>query len=112
MLAGFSQGCAIALQTGLRQSEPLAGIIALSGYLPLADRIAREHSTATVACPIFMAHGKFDPVVPVERGQNSCTALRTLGYAVQWHEYPMEHAVCAEELRNIAGFLKTVLGAG
>ncbi len=110
VLAGFSQGSAIALQTGLRQSERLAGIVALSGYLPLADRLAAERSAPTMTCPIFMAHGKFDPVVPIERGQSSCAALRALGYAVQWHEYPMEHAVCAEELRDIAGFLKTVLG--
>jgi phospholipase/carboxylesterase len=109
VLAGFSQGCAIALQTGLRQVEPLAGLVALSGYLPLAGVFPAERAGQSATVPIFMAHGRFDPVVQPERGRASCEQLRALGYAVQWHEYPMEHAVCAEEVQDIARFLIDVL---
>lgn len=106
VLAGFSQGAAIALQTGLRQAEPLAGLIALSGYLPLADRLAAERHAASAGVPVLMAHGTDDPVVPIARAIGSRDLLASLGYDVSWHEYPMAHAVCAEELEAIAAFLR------
>ena len=110
VLAGFSQGAAIALQTGLRQAEPLAGLIALSGYLPLADRLAAERHAASAGVPVLMAHGTDDPVVPIARAIHSRDLLASLGYAVDWREYPMPHAVCAEELEAIAAFLRQRLG--
>jgi len=106
VLAGFSQGAAITLQTGLRQAEPLAGLIALSGYLPLADALAAERHPASAKVPVLMAHGTDDPVVPVARALHSRDLLASLGYDVSWHEYPMQHAVCAEELEAIAAFLR------
>jgi phospholipase/carboxylesterase len=110
VLAGFSQGGAIALHAGLRRPEPLAGLIALSTYLPLADRIEQERTAAAAATPIFMAHGTADPIVPHARGAASRDRLRALGYDVAWHEYPMPHSVCGEEVEAIAGFLRRVLG--
>ena len=110
VLAGFSQGAAIALQTGLRQAEPLAGLIALSGYLPLADHLAAERHPASASVPVLMAHGTDDPVVPVARAIRSREQLVSLGYEVSWHEYPMPHSVCAEELEAIAAFLRRRLG--
>jgi phospholipase/carboxylesterase len=106
VLAGFSQGAAIALQTGLRQAEPLAGLLALSGYLPLADRLAAERHAASAGLPVLMAHGADDPVVPIARAIHSRDLLASLGYQVEWHEFPMRHAVCAEELEAIAAFLR------
>jgi phospholipase/carboxylesterase len=110
VLAGFSQGCAIALHTGLRHAAPLAGIMALSGYLPLAADLAGEASAANRQTPIFMAHGSADPVVPVARGEASRDLLQSLGYPVQWHAYPMQHSVHPGELQDIGVFLQTVLG--
>ena len=110
VLAGFSQGAAIALQAGLRQAEPLAGLIALSGYLPLADRLAAERHAASAGVPVLMAHGTDDPVVPIARAIHSRDLLASLGYDVSWHQYPMPHSVCAEELEAIAGFLSRRLG--
>jgi len=110
VLAGFSQGAAITLQTGLRQAEPLAGLVALSGYLPLADRLAAERHAASAGVPVLMAHGTDDPVVPIARAVHSRNLLTSLGYAVSWHEYPMPHAVCAEEIEAIAAFLRQRLG--
>lgn len=110
VLAGFSQGAAITLQTGLRQAEPLAGLIALSGYLPLADALAEERQPASVKVPVLMAHGTHDPVVPVARAIHSRDLLASLGYDVSWHEYPIQHAVCTEELEAIAAFLRRRLG--
>lgn len=110
VLAGFSQGAAITLQTGLRQPEPLAGLMALSGYLPLADALPAERAERSARVPILMAHGTSDPVVPIERATASRDRLLELGYAVQWHEYPMQHAVSAEELQDIAAFLTATLG--
>ena len=110
VLAGFSQGAAITLHTGLRQAEPLAGLVALSGYLPLADRFATERHAASAGVPILMAHGSEDPVVPVARGRASRDLLVSLGHTVRWHEYPMPHSVCAEELEAIARFLRERLG--
>lgn len=110
VLAGFSQGCAIALLAGLRHAEPLAGIAGLSGYLPLAAQTAAERSEASLATPIFLAHGWQDEVVDFQRGQASAQALRTLGHAVQWHEYPIGHSVCMEEIQDFNGWLLEVLG--
>jgi phospholipase/carboxylesterase len=109
VLAGFSQGGAIALHTGLRHGERLAGILALSTYLPLAEALAAERSDANSALPVFMAHGGFDDIVPVERARQSRARLEALGYAVAWREYPMPHAVCAPEIADIAAWLVTRL---
>lgn len=110
VLAGFSQGAAITLQTGLRQADPLAGLIALSGYLPLADKLAAERHPASAKVPVLMAHGSDDPVVPIARAMRSRELLASLGVAVGWHEYPMPHSVCAEEIEAIAAFLRQRLG--
>jgi phospholipase/carboxylesterase len=109
VLAGFSQGCAMALLTGLRHAERLAGIVGLSGYLPLADKTAVERSVANQVTPIFLAHGRFDPMIALPRAVATRDALRGLGYAVQWHEYPMEHSVCLPEIADLQGFLLQVL---
>ena len=109
VLAGFSQGCAMALHTGLRLPHRLAGIMALSGYLPLADRFATERMQANANTPVFMAHGTQDPVVVLARGENSRDALAAMGHPVQWHTYPMQHAVHPHEIADIASFLKQVL---
>jgi phospholipase/carboxylesterase len=109
VLAGFSQGGAITLHTGLRQKTPLAGLMALSCYLPLADRFDAERETAAAAAPIFLAHGSSDPVVPMARGAASRDLLTQRSYDVRWHEYPMQHSVCADEVRDIAAFLRAVL---
>lgn len=111
VLAGFSQGCAMALQVGLRFPKKLAGIMALSGYLPLATSLPIEKHTANQNTPIFMAHGEYDPVVVLERAQASCALLEKLGYSVDWNEYPMEHSVNHAELVDISRFLKQVLGS-
>jgi phospholipase/carboxylesterase len=110
VLMGFSQGCAVALLTGLRHSRRLAGLVGLSGYLPLADRTAAERSAANASVPIFMAHGHADPMIPIARALDSRDALRTLRYAVQWHEYPMQHSVCAQEITDMNHWLVRVLG--
>ncbi len=109
VLAGFSQGGAIALQTGLRHAAPLAGIMALSTFLPLAATVPKEASAANRDVPIFMAHGVYDDLIPLARGAASRDALVTAGYGVQWHEYRMQHAVCGEEVADIARWLRTVL---
>ncbi|MEW6562613.1 MAG: dienelactone hydrolase family protein [Pseudomonadota bacterium] len=104
-LAGFSQGGAIALHTGLRHAARLGGILALSTYLPLADTLPEEASEAAHATPVFMAHGRSDPIVPYSLGHRSAEALRGLGYTLEWHEYPMPHSVCMEEVRDIEAWL-------
>jgi phospholipase/carboxylesterase len=109
VLAGFSQGCAMALLTGLRYPERLAGLVGMSGYLPLAATLAAERSAANHGVPIFMAHGRFDPVVPFDRGAASRDALAALGYPVEWHEYPMEHSVCGPEVVDLNRWLLRVL---
>ena len=109
VVAGFSQGCALALMTGLRHRERLAGVMGLSGYLPLAATLAKERSPASQGMPIFMAHGKHDGVIPISRAAASRDALTGLGYAVDWHEYAMEHSVCLEEIGDMTGWLKRVL---
>ena len=101
VLAGFSQGGAIALAAGLRHAQRLAGIVALSTYLPLAERLADERSAANAATPIFWGHGTMDPVVILQRGLDSRVALEALGYIVDWHTYPMPHSVCAEEIVDL-----------
>jgi phospholipase/carboxylesterase len=111
VLAGFSQGGAIALQTGLRYPEKLAGIMALSTYLPLADTLADEATAENRATPIFMAHGTQDGVVPYATAARSKEALAQHGYTVEWHEYPLPHSVCLEEIRDISGWLDGVLAS-
>jgi phospholipase/carboxylesterase len=110
VLAGFSQGCAMSLLTGLRHHERLAGIVGMSGYLPLAETTEKERSDANRLTPIFLAHGSMDPVVPVSAAHASRDALRAMGYDVEWHEYPMPHSVCMEEIRDINAWLLEVLG--
>jgi phospholipase/carboxylesterase len=110
VLAGFSQGGAIALQTGLRHSERVAGIMALSTYLPIADKFAAEASEANRDAPIFMAHGSHDPIIPLARAEQSRGLLQSLGYNVEWREYPMQHSVCPEEVSDISAWLEKVLG--
>jgi phospholipase/carboxylesterase len=109
VLAGFSQGGAMALQVGLRYRESLAGVLALSTYLPLRDRLAAEASEANRAISILMCHGRFDPVLTITVGRLSRDALQALGYRVQWNEYGMQHEVCAEEIGDIARWLQRQL---
>jgi len=104
-LAGFSQGGAIALHAALRQTVPLGGVLALSTYLPLADKAVGEALPGTRDTPIFMAHGRSDPVIPYVLGADSRDALLRFGYTVDWHEYAMQHSVCEEELRDIEVWL-------
>ncbi len=109
VLAGFSQGCAMTLMTGLRQPETLAGLVCMSGYLPLAAATAQERSAANRAVPIFMAHGSGDPMIVLPRALASRDALQALGYSVEWHEYPMPHSVCAEEVADLSRWLLRML---
>jgi phospholipase/carboxylesterase len=111
VLAGFSQGGAIALQTGLRYPRRLAGMMALSTYLPLADTLAREATPANKATPIFMAHGIYDPLIPLAMGAGSMTLLTGFGYTVEWRQYPMPHSVCPQEIEDIGAWLRRVLKA-
>ena len=106
LLAGFSQGGAIALAAGIARTQPLAGLIALSTYLPMAPAQAQVAlQPGATSQPVFMAHGQFDPVVPYAGGDMSANALRALGFDVQWHRYPMQHAVCAEEIRDLGDWI-------
>lgn len=111
VVAGFSQGCAMALMTGLRHAETLAGIVGLSGYLPLASHTAAERHAANAATPVFLAHGTRDPMVVLPRATASRDALKALGYDVEWHDYPMEHTVCLEEVQDLNQWLLRVLAA-
>ena len=108
-LGGFSQGCAITLGAGLRCPQRLAGLFGMSGYLPLADTSAAEAHAANRDVPVFQAHGRRDGIVPMARGEQARDTLKSLGYAVEWHDYPMEHSVCAEEVRALEAFLNRVL---
>lgn len=108
VLAGFSQGCAMTLQTGLRLEEKLAAMVCLSGYAPLATTIEAERHNANQDTPIFMAHGTQDPVVHLQRAEDTRQLLSNLGYHIEWHTYPMPHSVCAEEIEAIGAFLKRV----
>jgi phospholipase/carboxylesterase len=109
VLAGFSQGCAMTLMTGLRYPHRLAGLVCMSGYLPLAETTLAERHSANKNSKIFMAHGVHDNVVPLSRGQASQQLLRAQGDTVQWHEYPMAHSVCAQEVLDLNGWLLQVL---
>ncbi|HET7132849.1 MAG TPA: dienelactone hydrolase family protein [Gammaproteobacteria bacterium] len=108
VLAGFSQGGAIALHTALREPRRLGGVLALSTYLPLAATLANERTDANAGVPIFMAHGSADPVLPLALAERSRRALEDLGYAVDWHVYPMPHAVCPPEIAAIDRWLARV----
>ena len=105
-LAGFSQGGAVVLHAGLRFKERLAGIIALSAYLPLADALESEKSAANQHIPVFMAHGRYDPLIPIHLAHRSRAQLTQSGYSVVWREYPIEHNVSPEEIADVADFLR------
>jgi phospholipase/carboxylesterase len=109
VLAGFSQGCAITLGAGLRCPQRLAGLAGMSGYLPLADRSAAERDPASQGLPVFLAHGRSDGVVPLARGAAARDALQQQGHPVEWHEYPMEHSVCMDEVAALRQWLLRVL---
>ena len=109
ILAGFSQGCAMTLQTGMRHPEKLAGMLCLSGYLPLANVVINERTQESLATPIFMAHGTHDNVVPFARARESKDVLVSLGYQVEWHEYMMQHSLCLEEVQDISKWIRKVL---
>ena len=110
VLAGFSQGGAIALHTGLRHPERIAGIMALSTYVPVEEKLSAEASTANRDVPIFMGHGSDDPIIPFVRAEQSRNLLKSLGYPAEWHKYAMPHSVCPEELADIGTWLGKVLG--
>jgi phospholipase/carboxylesterase len=109
VLMGFSQGCAMTLLAGLRHGERLAGLVGLSGYLPLAERTAAERSAANADVPIFLAHGRDDAMISIDRALASRDALQTLGYAVEWHDYAMPHSVCMDEIDDLNHWLLRVL---
>lgn len=108
LLAGFSQGGVIALHAGLRDPQPLAGIVALSTYLPTVEQLMTERSAANNATPIFMAHGIIDPIVAVESGKAAFDTLKSIGYNVEWHDYLMEHSLCIEEIEHISAFMNVI----
>ena len=109
VLMGFSQGCAMTLVTGLRHAERLGGLVGLSGYLPLADQTAAERHPANADTPLFLAHGLYDPVIPLARAAASRDVLAKLSQPLEWHEYPMEHSVCPAELTDLNRWLLRVL---
>lgn len=109
VLGGFSQGCAMTLMIGLRHAEKLAGLMCMSGYLPLVSKIGVERSVASQDVPIFMGHGTRDPVIALDRATASRDAMKALGYNVEWHEYPMEHSVCPQEIADMEAWLNRVL---
>ncbi|HEX4325454.1 MAG TPA: alpha/beta hydrolase [Burkholderiales bacterium] len=111
ILAGFSQGGAVTLQTGLRHAERLGGLMVLSSYLPLASTVKAEANAANRDVPIIMVHGSDDPVINIARATTSRDQLKELGYSVEWHEYPMEHSVCMEEIQAVRVWLGKVLGS-
>ncbi len=108
LLAGFSQGGVIALHAGLRCPNQLAGILALSTYLPTLEQLNSERSTANNGTPIFMAHGIIDPIVAVESGKGAFDKLKAMGYNIKWHDYLMEHCLCVEEIQHISIFLNSI----
>lgn len=108
VVMGFSQGCAMALLAGLRYPQRLAGLVALSGYLPLPETTEAERHAANLHTPVFMGHGDADGVVPTVRGQQAYAALSRLGQPVEWHEYPIDHSVCEDEIDDIATWLRRV----
>jgi phospholipase/carboxylesterase len=111
VLMGFSQGCAMTLLAGLRAPQRLAGLVGLSGYLPLAATLEAERSAANRDVPLFLAHGRLDPVVALARGEAARDALLALGYPVAWHSYPMEHSVCPDEIDDLNRWLLKLLVA-
>lgn len=111
-LAGFSQGGAVTLATGVRRREPLAGLIALSTYLPDGHSAERELAEGARRQPVFMAHGTQDPVVPFAAGEQSAAALKALGFSVDWHPYAMPHSVCPQEIDDLRAWLSSRLAAG
>jgi phospholipase/carboxylesterase len=110
VLAGFSQGCAMTLQTGLRYPEKLAGFLCLSGYVPIHATLAAERHAANKDTPIFLAHGTVDDIIPIQRAEQSRDLLRSLGYEVEWHAYPMPHSVSEQEIDDMGAWLRRVLG--
>jgi phospholipase/carboxylesterase len=108
LLVGFSQGGVLALHTGLRFNQPLAGIVALSAYLPTLESLKTQRAEANNHTPIFMSHGIIDSVVAVETGKAAFDGLKAMGYSIQWHDYVMEHSLCVEEIEHIAAFVNTV----
>jgi phospholipase/carboxylesterase len=112
LLAGFSQGGAVTLAAGLRRKEALAGLVALSTYLPMHDRAAAMVTPQALSQPVFMAHGLQDPVVPYAAGEYSAGALQRLGFALEWHRYAMPHSVCAEQIRDLGDWLSQRFAAG
>lgn len=110
IIAGFSQGGAVAYHTGVRSELKLAGILALSTYIPFAEQVADEHSEANLTTPILANHGDHDPVVPVHLGKTSADLLSNLGYSVQWQTYPMAHQVVMEQIRDIGGWINKTFG--
>ena len=111
VLAGFSQGGAMALHVGLRQSDRLAGILALSCYLPLTNTLEAERAPANHDVPIFWAHGLHDPMIPQAMAEQGRAQLAELGYQIDWHQYPIPHSVSAEEIADVARWLERVLAA-
>ncbi|MBI3284207.1 MAG: alpha/beta hydrolase [Burkholderiales bacterium] len=111
ILAGFSQGCAMAMQTGLRHPEKLAGLLCLSGYVPLRDALAAERHPANQNTPVFLAHGRADPIVLIDRAEQSRDLLKSMDYRVEWREYMMQHSVCLEEITDIGHWLRQILQA-
>ncbi|MBL8307030.1 MAG: carboxylesterase [Rubrivivax sp.] len=109
VLGGFSQGCAITLGAGLRYPQRLAGLVGMSGYMPLASTFDAERAAANAATPLFLAHGQRDGVVPLARGTAARDQLLSAGQAVEWHDYPMEHSVCMEEVQALQQWLLRVL---
>jgi len=105
VLAGFSQGGAVALHVGLRATDALGGVVALSTYLPLARSVASQRSDASLLAPIWMAHGDADPVIPLASAEASRAILEQLGYRLSWHTYGMGHGVCAEQVRDLGAWL-------
>lgn len=112
VLAGFSQGGAITLSAGLRRSAPLAGLVALSTYLPEVDAAASQLVDGATAQPVFMAHGSADPVIPVQVAEHSMQVLKELGFHLEWHRYPMAHQVCAEEIHALGDWLQARFAQG
>lgn len=112
LLAGFSQGGAITLSAGLRQAQPLAGLVALSTYLPEVDAAAAQLAEGATAQPVFMAHGSGDPVIPVQIAEHSMQVLKQMGFGVEWHRYPMAHQVCAEEILALGDWLQARFAQG
>jgi phospholipase/carboxylesterase len=111
VLAGFSQGGAMALYTGLRLEQELAGIMGLSTYLMMSATLAEERAAENTRTPVFMGHGVYDPVVPLMAGQHAARTLAALDYEVEWHDYPMPHAVCPEEIDHIGAWLARRVGS-